>query len=138
MIPFAVCLGGNVNVVVGSRIENCGYSRSWPKGSLSGDSFLLTTEPQFISEPVADNVNTLPNGSAVSIGEGYWCIPASCKRDCSWQTLHHSGYSPEVIPVFWSVGAILDEPHKRYDLEVEKDHLEGKLEKVVKVLVPRS
>ncbi len=68
MMPFATCMGGSVNVSVGSRIENLGNDSGLKTGNFP--PLWLITPPEFISDPVAGRVTTVPMGSAVFTGTG--------------------------------------------------------------------
>ncbi len=60
--PFCNCLFGNEVITVGSTTEKTGNKALPPKVNFSCVASIVTTAPEFISEPVAGNVKTVPNG----------------------------------------------------------------------------
>ena len=60
--PFCNCLFGKEVMTVGSTIENTGNNALPPKVSFSCVASIVTTAPEFISEPVAGKVKTVPKG----------------------------------------------------------------------------
>jgi len=63
--PFCNCLFGKEAITVGSQIENFGNKADPPKSNFSCVASIVTTEPEFISLPVAGKVKTVPNGSTL-------------------------------------------------------------------------
>lgn len=57
---------GTVTVYTGFKIENFGNTAGLPQLSFSSVAAFVMTEPEFISEPVAASVNTVPSGKASS------------------------------------------------------------------------
>ena len=64
VIPFAICRFGKVATTLGSNKENFGKANGPPIVRFSFNSDREITAPEFISDPVAGSVSTVPNGIA--------------------------------------------------------------------------
>ena len=60
--PFCNCLFGKEVITVGSTTENFGNKALPPNVNFSCVASMVTTAPEFISEPVAGKVRTVPKG----------------------------------------------------------------------------
>ena len=61
-MPLLTCRAGSEKVVSGSSTEKRGYISGFPNASFSLVAHLVTTEKEFISDPVAGSVSTHPSG----------------------------------------------------------------------------
>src|SRR5690554_8200963 len=72
-IPLAICFFGSVLTTVGSKKENFGNPCGPPIVLFSFSLLFEITAPEFISEPVAGKVNTVPKGKAsVNLHPFFW------------------------------------------------------------------
>ena len=66
--PLAICRSGMDDTTFGSRIEKTGNKPGPPMVSFCLVSARVITAPEFISEPVAGKVSTVPNGIPFCVG----------------------------------------------------------------------